>query len=124
MTGGRAMNAQSGFAPQRRIRATLKSPKTRSEKAPITVRRFTESDESTGAPMTVIRPNTAKVLADGDAISVRRQQSYRSRSRTAGMELQLTSPRGLYYLLLVALVSIEIIVGGIEIAQYFGLLFI
>lgn len=37
------------------------------------------------------------------------------------MEIQLTSPRGLYYLLLVFLVGIEVVIGAVEIAKYLGL---
>lgn len=38
------------------------------------------------------------------------------------MELSLTTPRGLYYLVLGITVLTEVVVGAIEVAAYFGVL--
>lgn len=38
------------------------------------------------------------------------------------MELKLTTPKGLYFLLLGLTLLIEVVLGAVEMAMYFGLL--
>lgn len=38
------------------------------------------------------------------------------------MEFKLTTPKGLYFILLGLTVLLEIVVGAIEVAKYFGVL--
>lgn len=38
------------------------------------------------------------------------------------MEFKLTTPRGLYFMLLGVTVLIEVVVGAVEVALYFGIL--
>lgn len=38
------------------------------------------------------------------------------------MELNLTTPKGLYFIALGLTVLVEVVIGAIEVAQYFGVL--
>lgn len=51
-----------------------------------------------------------------------RQQSYGDERVTFNMELKLTTPRGLYIIALGLTVLVEIVLGAIEVAMYFGLI--
>lgn len=52
----------------------------------------------------------------------RAQQSYGPERRRLDMELKLTTPRGLYTILLGLTVLTEIVFAAIEAAMYFGLI--
>lgn len=49
-------------------------------------------------------------------------RNYGANSGKYDMELKLTTPRGLYFLLLIVVLLIEVVVGAIEVARYVGLL--